>query len=71
VHNYNVVPTAERRILVHGSYQSGIGVVDFTNPANAVGIAYADPAPLSPPRLGGDWSTCTTAASTNPTSPAV
>jgi hypothetical protein len=58
VHNYNVVPTAKRRVLVHGSYQSGIGVVDFTNPANAVEIAYADPAPLSTTQLilGGDWS---------------
>jgi hypothetical protein len=58
-HNYNVVPTARRRILVHGSYQSGIGVVDFTDPANAVEIAYADPAPLSETELilGGDWST--------------
>jgi hypothetical protein len=58
VHNYNVVPTRRGRVLVHGSYQSGIGVVDFTNPANAVEIAYADPAPLSQTQLilGGDWS---------------
>jgi hypothetical protein len=57
LHNYNVVPTGKRRILVHGSYQSGIGVVDFTDPAHAVEIAYADPAPLTPTQLGGDWST--------------
>jgi hypothetical protein len=57
VHNYNVVPTDNRRILVHGSYQSGVGVVDFTDPANAVEIAFADPAPLTPTQLGGDWST--------------
>jgi hypothetical protein len=46
------------RVLVHGSYQSGIGVVDFTDPTNAVEIAYADPAPLSQTQLilGGDWS---------------
>jgi hypothetical protein len=58
VHNYNVVPTPGRRVLVHGSYQSGIGVVDFTDPTNAVEIAYADPAPLSTTQLvlGGDWS---------------
>jgi hypothetical protein len=56
IHNYNVVPTDKRHILVHGSYQSGIGVVDFTDPANAVEIAYADPAPLVPTMTGGDWS---------------
>ena len=56
IHNFNVVPTAKRRVLVHGSYQSGIGVLDFTDPANAVEIAYADPAPLVPTQLGGDWS---------------
>ena len=32
-------------------------MVDFTDPANAVEIAYADPAPLVPTQLGGDWST--------------
>jgi PA domain/LVIVD repeat len=58
-HNYNVVPTSRRYVLVAGNYQSGISVVDFTNPANAREIAFADPAPLSPDRLvvGGDWST--------------
>jgi hypothetical protein len=56
LHNYNVVPTDKHRILVHGSYQSGIGVVNFTDPANAVEIAYADPDPLVPTQLGGDWS---------------
>jgi hypothetical protein len=57
-HNYNVVPTTKRDILVSGNYQSGISVIDFTNPARAVEIAYADPAPLSATELigGGDWS---------------
>jgi LVIVD repeat len=63
IHNYNVVPTRKGDILVHGSYQSGIGVLDFTDPANPQEVAYADPAPL--PRIGstgqsiqvaGDWS---------------
>jgi hypothetical protein len=59
IHNLNVVPTDKGRVLVHGSYQSGIGVVDFTDPANAIEIAYADPKPLSETSLvlGGDWST--------------
>ena len=58
LHNYNVVPSKKRDVLVHGSYQSGIGVVDFTDRQNAREIAYADPEPLDPTRLttGGDWS---------------
>jgi hypothetical protein len=56
-HNYNVVPTGKRYILVSGNYQSGISVVDFSDPANAKEIAYADPAPLVPTTTGGDWST--------------
>jgi PA domain/LVIVD repeat len=61
-HNYNVVPTDKGRILVAGNYQSGISVLDFTNPANVREIAYADPAPLINPddpaaiEGGGDWS---------------
>jgi hypothetical protein len=57
IHNYNTVPTSRRDILVGGNYQAGISVVDFTDPANAREIAYADPAPLVPTQLGGDWST--------------
>ncbi|MGH9244297.1 MAG: PA domain-containing protein [Acidimicrobiales bacterium] len=58
-HNYNVVPTDKGYVLVSGNYQSGISVVDFTDPANAREIAHADPAPLSDTELitGGDWST--------------
>ena len=57
-HNYNVVPTDKRYVLVSGNYQSGISVLDFTDPANATEIAFADPAPLSTTSLigGGDWS---------------
>ena len=57
IHNYNVVPTRKRYTLVGGNYQAGISVVDFTNPAAAKEVAYADPAPLVPTQLGGDWST--------------
>jgi len=61
-HNFNVVPTLRRNVLVSGNYQSGISVVDFTNPTAPREIAYADPAPLVDPNppvgieLGGDWS---------------
>jgi hypothetical protein len=59
IHNYNIVPTAKRDVVVSGNYQSGIIVVDFTDPQNAVEVAYADPAPLSETSLilGGDSST--------------
>jgi hypothetical protein len=64
IHNYNVVPLKNkagkpRYVLVGGNYQAGISVVDFTNPAAAREVAYADPAPLSATQLilGGDWST--------------
>ena len=62
-HNYNLVPLADRYVMVSGNYQSGISVIDLTDPANAQEIAYADPAPLVDPNppvgieLGGDWST--------------
>ena len=58
-----MVPTDKGRILVSGNYQSGISVLDFTDPANVEEIAYADPAPLDDPDTrtaaiegGGDWS---------------
>ncbi|HSM72226.1 MAG TPA: hypothetical protein VK851_11850 [Anaerolineales bacterium] len=56
-HNYNILATDKRYVLVAGNYQSGISVVDFTDPANAYEVAFADPAPLVPTTLGGDWST--------------
>lgn len=59
LHNYNVVPSKKRDVLVHGSYQSGIGVLDFTDLNNIKEVGFADPKPLDPQRLiiGGDWST--------------
>jgi hypothetical protein len=58
LHNYNVVPSKTRDILVHGSYQAGIGVVDFSDLDNIKELAYADPEPLNPTAftVGGDWS---------------
>jgi hypothetical protein len=66
MHNYNIAPLFKRDILVHGSYQSGTAVVDFTNPANAYELAWMDPLPLDPPSptspggrtafRGGDWA---------------
>jgi hypothetical protein len=68
LHNGAVVPLRSGRyVLVHGSYQSGTSVVDFTDPANAVELGYSDPPPIpvtfatpfcQPPgcELGGVWS---------------
>jgi hypothetical protein len=57
IHNYNVVPLPSGRdVLVHGSYQSGTSVVDFTDPANAVELGWSDPPPIVPQDLGGAWS---------------
>jgi hypothetical protein len=57
IHNYNVVPLPSGRdVLVHGSYQSGTSVVDFTDPANAVELGWSDPPPIVPADLGGAWS---------------
>jgi LVIVD repeat len=63
LHNYNLIPTARDDILVQGSYQSGTGVLDISNPANAREVAFADPAPLPDPPgpatiyIGGSWAT--------------
>jgi hypothetical protein len=47
LHNYNVVPLRSGKyVLVHGSYQAGTGVIDFTDLANAKEIAWSDPDPL-------------------------
>jgi len=66
MHNFNIVPHPTRNLLVHGSYQSGTALVDFTDPANAYEVAWMDPDPLDPPSAespggrtnfrGGDWS---------------
>jgi len=61
-HNYNVVPMKRGYVMVSGNYQSGISVIDLTDPADAEEIAFADPAPLVDPNPpvgiegGGDWS---------------
>jgi LVIVD repeat len=57
LHNLNTVPLKNGRyVLAHGSYQSGTSVVEFTDPANAVELAWSDPPPIVPTDLGGAWS---------------
>lgn len=57
LHNLNVIPIrGGNDVLVHGSYQSGVSVVDFTDPAHPVELAYSDPPAIDPIDLGGSWS---------------
>jgi hypothetical protein len=66
MHNYNIVPSRKRNLLVHGSYQSGTALVDFTDLNDIREVAWMDPDPLDPPTAespggrtnfrGGDWS---------------
>jgi hypothetical protein len=57
LHNLNTVPLRSGKyVLVHGSYQSGTSVVDFTDPANPKELAWSDPPPIVPTDLGGAWS---------------
>lgn len=57
IHNYNIVPLRSGDyVMVSGNYQSGTSVVDFTDPANPVEVAYSDPPAIDPFDLGGAWS---------------
>jgi hypothetical protein len=67
MHNYNIAPILQRYLLVHGSYQAGTALMDFTDPLDTYEIAWMDPLPLDPPVpgqhqggrttfRGGDWS---------------
>jgi hypothetical protein len=43
IHNYNLVPYADRHVLVGDGYQAGNFVVDMTNPQNPQQVAWSDP----------------------------
>lgn len=57
-HNGNVIPVPGRDLMVQSWYQGGVSIMDFTDPAKPVEIAYFDRGPLSAERLfvGGSWS---------------
>ena len=57
-HNGSLVPVPGRDIEVQAWYQGGVSVVDFTDPAHPLEIAYFDRGPLDPKILilGGQWS---------------
>ena len=58
-HNGSVVPVPGRDLFVQAWYQGGVSIVDFTDSANPVEIAYFDRGPISEEHLilGGYWST--------------
>ncbi|WP_394730567.1 DUF305 domain-containing protein [Altererythrobacter sp. GH1-8] len=57
-HNGSIIPVPGRDIFVQAWYQGGISVIDFTDTANPVEIAYFDRGPISDEQLvaGGYWS---------------
>ena len=58
-HNGSIIPVPGRDIFVQAWYQGGVSVVDFTDSANPVEIAYFDRGPIDADDLvtGGYWST--------------
>ncbi|XUU61724.1 DUF305 domain-containing protein [Erythrobacter sp. HA6-11] len=57
-HNGSIIPVPGRDIFVQAWYQGGISVIDFTDSANPVEIAYFDRGPVNEDQLvtGGYWS---------------
>jgi hypothetical protein len=62
-HNSSVIPVPNRDIYVQAWYQGGVSVVDFTDTANPVEIAFFDRGPITTEanptglNLGGLWAT--------------
>ena len=57
-HNGSVIPVPGRDIFLQAWYQGGLSVIDFTDSANPVEIAYFDRGPIHEEHLifGGYWS---------------
>jgi hypothetical protein len=58
-HNGSLIPVPGRAIFVQAWYQGGVSVVDFTDSANPVEIAFFDRGPIDTEELitAGYWST--------------
>ena len=58
-HNGSIIPVPGRDIFLQAWYQGGLSVIDFTDSANPVEIAYFDRGPIHEEHLifGGYWST--------------
>ncbi|MEX1212549.1 MAG: hypothetical protein WEA36_06875 [Balneolaceae bacterium] len=57
-HNGSLIPIPGRDVMVQAWYQGGINIIDWTDPAHPVEIAFQDRGPISDQRLqvGGSWS---------------
>ena len=57
-HNGNIIPVPGRDLMVQSWYQGGVSIMDFSDPAKPVEIAYFDRGPINAERLyvGGSWS---------------
>ena len=57
-HNGSLIPVPGRDIMIQGWYQGGVSLIDWTDAANPVEIAYFDRGPVdgSQMRMGGSWS---------------
>ncbi len=57
-HNGSLIPIPGRDIMIQGWYQGGISLIDWTDPANPVEIAFFDRGPVDAEvmRSGGSWS---------------
>ena len=58
-HNGSIIPVPGRDLFAQAWYQGGLSVIDFTDAANPVEIAYFDRGPIDAEELilGGYWST--------------
>ena len=58
-HNGSIIPVPGRDLFAQAWYQGGLSVMDFTDSANPVEIAYFDRGPIHEEHLilGGYWST--------------
>jgi hypothetical protein len=53
-----IIPVPGRDLMVQAWYQGGVSIMDFTDPAKPVEIAFFDRGPIDASRLyvGGSWS---------------
>ncbi|MDT0594964.1 DUF305 domain-containing protein [Glaciecola petra] len=58
-HNGSIIPVPGRDIFAQAWYQGGLSLMDFTDAANPIEIAYFDRGPIHEERMviGGYWST--------------
>jgi hypothetical protein len=57
-HNGSLIPVPGRDLMVQGWYQGGISVLDWTDPARPVEIAFFDRGPMDSTKMlfAGSWS---------------